>query len=180
MSRVVEEGAIYHIYCRGNNKAKVFVTSDDYRKYIRNLAIYKMKYKFKLYAHALIPNHPHLLIEPSGPDELSRIMRSLNTSYSMWHNRRYDCVGHVWQGRFGSRIIKDDRDFLTCLAYIEMNPVRAGLVDDPESYKWSSCYERFHTTKDSLIDMHPAYMELGETEQERRCRYYEIMYKDGP
>ena len=177
-ARLLEEGAIYHVTCRGNNRTKIFYVTEDYRKYISNLIINKLKYKFKLYAYVLMVNHLHLLIEPQFLKDLTQIMRSLSISYSVWHNRRYGCVGHVWQGRFGSRIIKNDQDLLACMAYIEMNPVKAGLVEDPALYKWSSCYERFHASKDGLLDMHPVYLELANTEEERRCIYYGILFKD--
>ncbi|NQT95090.1 MAG: transposase [Candidatus Omnitrophica bacterium] len=180
MPRFIAEGAIYHVYCRGNNKVKVFHVGHDYRKYITNLLKYKQMYKFMLYAYSLMQNHLHLLIEPTREGNLSQIMRSLNVSYSIWHNRRYDCVGHVWQGRFQSRIIKDEADFINCMAYIETNPVRAGLAKDPELYKWCSCCERFNSAKTSIIELHPGYIALGETKEERRCVYHEIMFKNGP
>ncbi|NQT89959.1 MAG: transposase [Candidatus Omnitrophica bacterium] len=175
--RLQEEGATYHVYCRGNNKVKIFYATDDYRKFKRNLTRYKSKYGFRLYAYALMVNHIHLLVEPKEIDGLPAIMKSLNVSYSIWHNRRYDCVGHVWQGRYNSKIIKDERSFLTCMGYIEMNPVRAGIVVEPASYKWSSCYERFHRVRDPIIDIYSLFNEIGRTNQERRSAYYDIMLK---
>ena len=174
-----EEGrVIYHVYCRGNNKAKVFHVGHDYAKYKRNIIRYKQKYDFKIYSYSLMPNHPHLLIEPKSPTDITSIMRSLNLSYSVWHNRRYSCVGHVWQGRYKSRIVKDDNDLLSCMSYIEMNPVKAGLVEDPVHYKWGSCCERFIKVKEIIIDLHPTYLQLGSTKKERRKVYYEIMFRN--
>jgi len=172
MVRLVVEGAIYHVYGRGNNKFKIFHVGYDYAKYKRNLVKYKSQYLFKLYSYAMLPNHLHLLIEPKLPGDLSKIMQSLNLSYAKWHNKRYDCVGHVWQGRYGDRVIKNDQNLISCMAYIENNPVKAGLVEDPGAYKWSSCHERFHNMKDSLIDFHPTYLALGESDQERKRIYY--------
>ena len=171
------EGVIYHVISRGNNKNKVFHVGHDYRKYITNIAKNKQKHGFLLFAYALLPNHIHLLILTKKSGDLSSIMNSLSLSYSKWHNRRYGCVGHVWQGRYKGRIVKDDNDFLSCMAYIEMNPVKAGLVENPEAYKWSSCYERFNSVHDRLIDFHPVYLELGSTELKRRKAYYEIMFR---
>ena len=122
-ARILEEGAVYHVTCRGNNKGKVFHVGLDYRKYMLNLIKNKNKYKFYLYAYALLPNLLHILMKPKQESELSHIMNSLNLSYAIWHNRRYDCVGHVLQGRYGSRIIKDDRGMLICMSYIERNPI---------------------------------------------------------
>ena len=178
-ARMIDKDAIYHVMCRGNNKAKIFHVGHDYRKYISNLSRYKQLYKFKIYAFALLPNHLHMLIHPTSPVELSSLMRSLNISYSVWHNRRYACVGHVWQDRFRSRIINDDNDFIACMSYIEMNPVRARLTDAPQAYKWSSCSERFSERSNILIDFHPIYLQVGLNKQERRRVYYEIMFRDG-
>ncbi|TRZ80036.1 transposase [bacterium] len=173
----LEEEVIYHVISRGNNKIKVFYVGHDYRKYINSMTKNKQKYKFLLLAYALMPNHIHLMILTKKIGDLSHIMNSLSLSYSKWHNRRYGCVGHVWQGRYKGRIIKDDNDLLSCMAYIEMNPVRARLVNNPKAYKWSSCYERFSKTKDQIIDLHPVYLELSSDEQKRRKAYYEIMIR---
>ncbi len=178
-SRYLAEEAIYHVYCRGNNKVKVFHVGHDYSKYRSNILKYKKKYGFKIYFYLLMPNHLHLLIEPRLIGDLSKIMHSLNLSYTMWHNRRYDCVGHIWQSRYRSRIINSDTDLINCMAYIEMNQVNAGLAKGPELYKWSSCYERFKKIKDRILDFNPIYLELGADEQERRRIYYEIMLKTG-
>jgi putative transposase len=176
----VSEEMIYHAYCRGNNKMKIFHVGYDYAKYKRNIIKYKEKYRFKLYAYSLMPNHLHLLLELQSPGDITKVMKSLNLSYSAWHNRRYGCVGHVWQGRYKHRSIENDNDFLFCMAYIEMNPVKAGLTDVAEDYKWSSCYERFKKTKDRIIDFHPIYLDLSPNEQERRRVYYEIMHRNAP
>ena len=169
--RLVEDGAVYHVYCRGNNKMKIFHVSHDYGKYIRNIEKYKKQFMFKLYAYTLMPNHLHLLLKPKVADDLSEIMRSLNVSYSMWHNRRYGCVGHVWQGRFQSKIIRADEDFLRCMVYIEENPVKAGIVIDARAYRWSSCYKRFTGNDQAILDMDLVYVNLGKTEKERRLAY---------
>ena len=172
--RSLAEEAVYHVYCRGNNKVRVFHVGRDYAKYRSNILKYKKKYRFKIYSYSLMPNHLHLLIEPQLIGDLCKIMRSLNLSYTMWHNRRYDCVGHIWQSRYRSRIIKSDTDFINCMAYIEMNQVRAGLAKSPELYKWSSCYERFKKTKDRIIDFYPTYLTLGADQQERKRIYMRL------
>ena len=178
-ARIVDEDAVYHVICRGNNKAKIFHVGQDYQKYISNLMKYKELHRFKLYAFTLLPNHIHMLIKPDYCTGLSVLMRSINISYSVWHNRRYGCIGHVWQDRFKSRIIKDDDDFIRCMAYIEMNPVRAGLARTIEDYLWSSRHNRFSRPKDGIIDLHAAFLELGLSEYDRKKRYYELVFRDG-
>jgi putative transposase len=174
------EGVIYHAYARGNNKLKIFHIGHDYAKYKRNILKYKQKYNFKLYAYTLMPNHVHLLLEPELQQNVREIMKSLNLSYSLWHNRRYGCVGHVWQGRYRRRFIKDDNDFLVCMAYIEMNPVKAGLVENPQSYKWSSYHERSMKSQDRLIEFHPIFLELSSNEDQRMKAYHAIMFNNVP
>ena len=174
-ARLVEEGAVYHVYCRGNNKVKIFLVGHDYAKYISNLREYKKQLQFELYAYMLMPNHLHLLLKPRVAADLSTIMRSLNVSYSSWHNRRYGCVGHVWQGRFQSKIIRKDEDFLRCMLYIEANPIKANLVEDPRDYRWSSCNQRFIDKDNSILDLHPIYIGLGKTKQERIRSYHQLL-----
>jgi putative transposase len=178
-SRIIDEDAIYHIMCRGNNKTKIFHVGHDYKKYVSNLFKYKELYGFELYAFALLPNHLHMLIKPDYKREIAGVMRSINVSYSLWHNRRYDCIGHVWQDRFKSRIIRDSNDLLNCMGYIEMNPIRAGLANSIEGYMWSSRHNRFSRSKDSNIDLHAAFLELGSNEYDRKRRYYELVFRDG-
>ena len=175
-ARAVEDGAIYHVTARGNNKVKVFQVTYDYKKYIDNLKKYKIKYHYKLYAYVLMPNHVHLLVEPVSGKELSLIMRSLNLSYARWHHRRYDCVGHLWQGRFSSRIMTSDEYLLKCMAYIDLNPVKAGLSTRPVDYKWGSFAERFSNKKSDILDNHPVFLSLAKTKKERRYTYEKILF----
>ena len=177
--RLLEEEAIYHVTCRGNNKTKIFFVTYDYKRYLSNVQRYKVKYKFAIYAYTLMTNHVHMLIKPKLPKQLPRIMSALNVSYAMWHNRRYERVGHLWQGRYSSRIIIDEGDLLNCMAYIEMNPVKAGVKKDPESYIWCSYYERLKDASRNIIDFHPGYMDLGDTKEERSLRYRGLLSRTG-
>jgi putative transposase len=138
IARITAENCCYHIITRGNQRQTVFNEASDYKKYLKLLTRYKNKYKFKLYAFCLMPNHVHLLADISQPDVLNKMMRGLNLSYTLYFNFKYEKVGHLWQDRFKSKIIERDAYLLGCINYIETNPIRASLVSDMNKYPWSS------------------------------------------
>ena len=135
--RVHFAGAFYHIISRGNKGAKVFRSAQDYRLYLRFLKEYKKRYPFLLYAYVLMPSHVHLLMEVQETP-LSKIMQSLQFRYTRHHNLKYRSWGHLFQGRYKAILCEKDPYFLELSAYIHLNPVRAGLEEDPLDYPWSS------------------------------------------
>lgn len=137
LPRISAEQYFYHVFSRGNNREPVFFESSDYGRFLDNLDRFQPELGFRLYAYCLLPNHFHLLLRP-GKVELSKIMQTLMTAYSMYANRKYDRVGHIFQGRFKSIIIEKDPYLLEVMRYIHLNPVRAGLVERVEEYPWSS------------------------------------------
>ena len=151
-ARLVADGACYHINTRGNQRQRVFKVVSDYEKYIAQLKRFKKKYKFKLYGYCLMPNHVHLVGETEQKGNLAKFMHGLTRSYTIYFNRTYQKVEHLWQGRFKSKIIIKDIYLLNCINYIELNPVRAGIVASPEAYRWSSYRERnLGVTKEERI-----------------------------
>jgi putative transposase len=140
--RLLIEKAFYHLITRGNQQQAVFLLERDYQKFISSLRKYKKKYRFLLYGFCLMPNHVHLVGEPLEIKNLSKFMQCLNRSYTAYFNKRYDKVGHLWQGRFKSKVIVKDRYVLDCIQYIEFNPVRANIVKSAANYLWSSYRER--------------------------------------
>lgn len=152
--RLLIDKACYHIITRGNQQQAVFLLEKDYQRYISSLRKYKKKYNFLLYGFCLMPNHVHLLGEPVEIKNLAKFMQCLNRSYTGYFNKRYQKVGHLWQGRFISKVIVKDRYLLDCIQYIELNPVRANIVKTTADYTWSSYKERLLTaeTKDKLLD----------------------------
>ena len=137
-ARITLENGCYHIITRGNQKQLVFLDAQDYKKYLTFLSKYKKRYKFKLYCFCLMPNHVHLIIEVEDPNNLSKIMKTLNLSYTLHFNTRHKKVGHLWQDRFKSKVIQKDAYLLECINYIEANPIRASLVSSANEYLWSS------------------------------------------
>lgn len=138
-ARVAPCAYIYHVLTRGNNRQEVFEDEIDFRKYLELLLRYKEKYHFKLYHYVLMTNHVHLVIEPTEDGgNLSEIMKGINLAYAQHYKRRYSHTGHFWQDRYKSIIISKDGYLLACGSYVELNPVRAKIVDDPMKYPWSS------------------------------------------
>ena len=141
-TRLLIENACYHIYIRGNQKQKVFISKDDFNFYLAQLKHYKRKYSFVLYGYCLMPNHIHLIGESINPQNLPKLMQCLQRSYTAYYNNKYNKVGHLWQGRFKAKVITKDQYLIDCITYIEQNPVRANLVNSPTRYEFSSYFER--------------------------------------
>jgi putative transposase len=135
--RVWFPGAVYHITSRGNRKAAIFYSQKDYEKYLSLLEETREKYPFLLHAYCLMPNHLHLLLETIDI-HIKEIMKMLHSNYATYFNKRYDLVGHVFQGRYGAKLIDSVDYFSEASRYIHLNPVEANLVSSPEQYQWSS------------------------------------------
>lgn len=161
--RLVVSNSYYHIICRGNNRQALFVVSRDFRKYLQILKQTKQKHTFKLYAYALMPNHIHLLIRIEESNQLSKIMKTISQHYAQWFNAKYKRTGHLWENRFKNYLITSDVYLLECCRYIELNPVRAKLVNKPRDYLWSSFFERKKQghLPNSFLDKLPALDLLG-------------------
>jgi len=129
--------AIYHVMSRGNRKQDIFLSSLDREIFIHLVETAVTDFSWKCHSYCIMTNHYHLLIETTTGG-LSDGMHMINSGYSGAFNKRYQKNGHVFQGRFRSRLIKDDADFLTVVRYMALNPVKAGLAVDPVGWKWSS------------------------------------------
>jgi len=137
-SRLILDNAVYHIITRGNQKQRVFMESTDYSTYLGLLSIYRKRYRLKLYSWCLMPNHVHLVVEIVRKKHLSKFMAGLNRAYTAYFNIKYGKVGHLWQGRFKSKVLYKDKYLLDCINYIELNPVRASITKEAFDYKYSS------------------------------------------
>lgn len=135
--RELGESKIYHIMLRGNEKKYIFHDEEDKKRFINILFEKKLVENFKIYAFCLMNNHMHLLINDDN-DELATIMKRITVSYVYYFNRKYNRVGHLFHDRFKSEIIDSDRYLFAVIRYIHNNPVKAGLVEKIDSYKWSS------------------------------------------
>jgi putative transposase len=180
--RLVVAGYPHHIILRGNNRSAIFYTVRDRRFFIGCLLGAKKKTKSKIHAYCFMTNHVHLLVEPSTEKDLSNMMQSLGRRYVQYINRTYGRTGTLWEGRFKSSVVSKDEYLLACCRYIELNPVRAGIVDHPKDYFWSSYGFRAEGRRDRLLDEDPVYTSLGETSKERQAKYkewFEMTTADG-
>lgn len=161
-----------HVVQRGNNKIPIFLKDEDYSFFLDILREAKTKHPCFIYSYCLMPNHFHLLIEPKKESSnISLLIKLLGAKYVHYVNRKYKRSGTLWEGRFKSSLIDRESYFLSCLRYIEMNPVRAGLVSTPELYRWSSYRVRALGEKSSILDLDPWYDSLGCNSLERQIKY---------
>lgn len=176
LARIAPKEYVYHILTRGNNLQDVFKTEEDYKRYLDILQRYKEKYQFKLYHYVLMRNHIHLVVETTERGgSLSEIMKGINLSYVQYYKNKHGHIGHFWQDRYKSILISKDDYLLACGSYVELNPVRARIVDDPKDYKWSSYNAYAYGKKDPTADEHPIYKNLSKHEGERRKKYREFV-----
>ncbi|RKD34252.1 transposase [Thermohalobacter berrensis] len=131
---------IYHVMLRGINGQTIFHDNEDYEKLIKTLKKYKEVCGYKIYAFCFMSNHIHLLIK-EGKEDLGITFRRIGVSYVYWYNRKYSRSGHLFQDRYKSEVVENDKYFLTVLRYIHQNPIKAGIEDDIDKYRWSSYNE---------------------------------------
>jgi len=151
-SRIFVDNACYHIIARGNQQQNIFLCAEDYEKYLSMVKKAKRKYGIFLYAYCLMTNHVHLLIEAIKSKNMSKFMHWISRGYTAYFNAKYGKTGHLWQGRFQSRPIVKGQYLINAAVYIENNPVRAGIVNDPADYPWSSYRERCLLTANNRLD----------------------------
>ena len=176
--RLIVDGAIYHVLCRGNNGQPVFHEAADYQRYLQLVATHARRHDIQVYHFALMPNHVHLVLEVAHGPSLSQAMHDINLLYALFYKRRYAYRGHLWQGRFKSLLIDQERYLLACARYVELNPVKAGLVHDPAAYAWTSYRTYAHGRDNPLIAPNPLYEAMGATAFERQ-EYYRQFIQDG-
>jgi REP-associated tyrosine transposase len=174
--RAIDDGLVYHVINRGNNRGPVFFADDDYAAFLRAIGDLKTRRPFAMYGYCLMTNHVHLLIRPLEVP-ISRLMQSLLVSHTQRHHRRHRGGGHVWQGRFKSPVIQDDEHLLTVLRYIEANPVRARIVEAAGDYPWSSFPAHGLGRPDPLLDPIAEYQGLAKTPATRRRRWSAFVHE---
>jgi putative transposase len=173
--RIEYEGAFYHVTSRGNERKKIFLGRTDYERFRTYLKEGRAKYRFILHGYVLLVNHYHLLIEtPDG--NLSRIMHFLNSSYSTYFNLKHKRGGHLFQGRFKAHLVDKDSYLLELSRYLHLNPVRAGLVEKPEAYPYSSYRTYIGSTADEIVYPHLGWAMIAATEP---AVHYRRFVEDG-
>lgn len=175
MGRVVLPAYPHHVVQRGHNRQVVFAATGDYERYLATLAEFKGVFGIKVYAWCLMTNHVHLLLEPSNETGLASLMKRLSGRQTRYRNRKEQRSGTLWEGRYKSSLVQNDRHLLACCRYIELNPVRAHLVAAAQDYAWSSCRARLGYAKSAVLDLDPCYQTLATDVWTRRERYEEFL-----
>jgi len=160
-----------HVIQRGNNRQPCFFTEDDYRFYLHWLQLGARKYECAVHAYVLMTNHVHLLLTPRAPKAASMLMQSLGRRYVQCVNLSCGRSGTLWEGRFKASVVNAEEYLLACYRYIELNPVRAGMVERPENYSWSSHRANGWGAKGELLTQHALYLQLGKTREDRLAAY---------
>ncbi|MBL4670591.1 MAG: transposase [Flavobacteriales bacterium] len=160
-----------HLIQRGNDRKVCFLTDRDYTVYLNKLRECSNLHGVAIHSFVLMTNHVHLLCTPERPQSISLMMQGLGRYYVRYINSTYKRTGTLWEGRFKASLLSTERYFLTVSRYIELNPIRAGMVKHPAEYPWSSYRHNASGKRIKLITPHPVYLSLGRSKQERRARY---------
>ena len=163
-----------HVVQRGNDRQPCFFADVDRQRYLQDLKEIALREGCAVHAYVLMTNHVHLLMTPTGSVQIARLMQALGRRYVRYVNDRYHRTGTLWEGRYKSSLVDRDTYLLHCYRYIELNPVRAAMCNDPADYLWSShgCNALGHD--DLLIHPHPNYQRLGTTRAQRCAAYRAI------
>lgn len=164
-----------HVTHRGVNRAGVFIDDMDRRTYLAAMAAGARKCGVSVHGYVLMGNHVHLLLAGQEAGAVSRMMQALGRRFVKAYNARWARTGTLWEGRFRSCVVDSDRYVLNCLAYIELNPVRAGLVSAAADYAWSSA--RFHLglRRDASMTLHPSFVALACEDQARARAWSDVL-----
>jgi putative transposase len=169
--RVSLAGVPEHIIQRGNNRQSIFTCDDDMTAYRTWLKDYAEKLGVAIHAWVFMTNHVHLLCTPKTSTAISQMMQSVGRRYVQYFNRAYKRSGTLWEGRFRSCLVQEEAYLLQLYRYIELNPVRARIVDDPADYIWSSYQSNAFGKQTRLLTAHSLYQKLGKTAEERESNY---------
>ena len=169
--RLFLPGVAVHVVQRGHSRNPVYFDTADYYAYLDYLFDAAKRFGCGIHAYALMTNHVHLLMTPENRESVSLVMQSLNRLYVPYVNFTYGTSGSIWEGRFKASLINHEEYLLTCMRYIELNPVRAGMVLTPEEYRWSSYGVNAWGDADVRVIQHPLYLSLGQTTETRRRAY---------
>lgn len=177
MGRVVLPNYPHHVVQRGHNRQVVFAEPSDFQRYLEDLRELKALYDVKVYAFCLMTNHAHLLLAPGDSvASLGQLMKVLAGRMTRYRNKQEGRSGTLWESRYKSSVVQTDTYLLACSRYIELNPVRAQVVQHARDYPWSSLHLRLNETEENhWLDEDLCFNELGETRSERLARYTSFM-----
>ena len=171
LPRLTVPGYPHHIIQRGNNRQPIFAAASDYEMLLTLLDEHARKSNVAIHSYVLMSNHFHLLATPDTAVGIPQMMQSVGRRYVRYFNQAQARTGTLWEGRYRSTLIQAERYLLACMAYIDLNPVRAGIAETAGEYPWSSYLHYAGRRSDRLITPHPIYWELGNTPFAREAAY---------
>lgn len=171
LPRYAAPGFPQHVIQRGNNRCACFAVDSDYRFFRDCLASACERHGCRIHTYVFMTNHVHLLMTPSTETAISQVMQSVGRRYVVYFNSAYGRSGTLWEGRYKATVVETESYLFACYRYIELNPVRAGLVEHPRAYPWSSHRANAFGKRDSLVSPHEAYTQLGRFDAVRRAVY---------
>jgi putative transposase len=168
-------GVAQHVIQRGNDRQACFYREIDYVRYLQDLREAALKYGCQVHAYVLMTNHVHLLVTPSSAGAVGRMMQAVGRGYVRYLNASICRTGTLWEGRYKASLVDSERYVMACYRYIELNPVRAGMVDSPGAYHWSSHAANARGMHDPLVTPHEVYRQLATNVEQRRAVYRELV-----
>ncbi len=174
LPRFTIPGQPQHVIVRGNNRSEIFCADADYLFYLEKLQAACEKHGCDIHAYILMTNHVHLLLTPHEANATGKTMQMLGRYYVQYYNYCYQRSGTLWEGRYKATLIDSENYLMTCMRYIELNPVRAGMVTHPSEYPWSSYGCNAQGRADVLVTPHAEYMRLGKSDEDRQAAYRQL------
>lgn len=174
LPRYFVKGQPQHIIQRGNNRELIFVHNDDYQFYLKCLQSAIEKNKLAIHSYVLMTNHVHILASPELETSISKTLQSVGRRYVQYFNYTYKRTGTLWEGRYKATVIDSEQYLLTCMRYIELNPIRADMVKKPNEYLWSSYAANAEGKTNKLIKVHDVYKKMGLNDDERQSAYRQL------
>lgn len=178
LPRLSVPGYVHHVIQRGNNRQAIFQSPVDRERMLQLMDEHARQHGVAIHAYVLMDNHFHLVLTPDSGEGLSRMMQAVGRRYVRYFNDAHGRSGTLWEGRYRSTLIEADRYLLACMAYVELNPVRVGLVTQARDYFWSSHGHYIGLRGDRLVTPHPLYWALGNTPFAREAAYAQLV-QDG-
>ena len=175
LPRLTIPGYPHHLIQRGNNRQAIVATTGDYEMLLSLLHDNAVQFGVALHAYVVMSNHFHLLATPESAESIPAMMQAVGRRYVRYFNDARGRTGTLWEGRYRSTVIQAERHLLACMAYLDLNPVRAGMVVEPANYPWSSHGHYTGVRTDRLITPHPLYWTLGNTPFAREAAYAEMV-----
>lgn len=175
LPRLSVPGYPHHVIQRGNNRQPIFLDEADRQQMLQLLESLARQFEVAIHAYVLMDNHFHLLLTPQTQEGLPRMMQAVGRRYVRYFNDRHGRSGTLWDGRYKSTLLETESYLMACMAYIDLNPVRAGLAGQARDYVWSSHAHYAGLRSDRLITPHPQYWALGNTPFAREAAYARLV-----